>query len=97
MPARVHVALSALLAAVCCQLAAAQGSSVAALERATADRLVLGREGASKAASDATGAPARSLPASAPKTVAERKAETLEAMRKGQLVPAGHGSPAQVP
>jgi len=36
-------------------------------------------------------------PASAPlpKTVAERKAETLEALRKGERVPAGHGSPGQ--
>jgi hypothetical protein len=37
-----------------------------------------------------------STAASSVKTVAERKAETMDAARKGQLVPAGHGSPAQV-
>ena len=41
-------------------------------------------------------APAPPAAASSAKTVAERKAETIDAAKKGQLVPAGHGSPAQV-
>lgn len=95
MSRRLHVALSAVLGAFC-QLPSGQESGATPL-RGAGDQLAIAREGLPKAASDARSTPVRPLPASAPKTVAERKAETLEAMRKGQLVPAGHGSPAPGP
>jgi hypothetical protein len=93
---RLLIALSAVLGAFC-QLASGQEPAAATPPRSAGDQLAIAREGLPRAASDARSTPVRSLPASAPKTVAERKAETLEAMRKGQLVPAGHGSPAPGP
>ena len=96
MHRRLHLALSAVLGTFC-QLASGQESGAATSPRNAGDQLAIAREGLPRAASDARSTPVRALPASAPKTVAERKAETLEAMRKGQMVPAGHGSPAPGP
>jgi len=97
MPGWVRFSSLAVLGGLCCPLAVAQVSGVPAQDRAAADTLVAVRDGPARSASDAKSAPIRSSPASAPKTVAERKSETLEAMRKGQLVPAGHGSPVPSP
>jgi hypothetical protein len=93
---RLHIAFSAVLGTFC-QLASGQEPGATTPPRGAGDQLAIAREGLPKAASEPRGTPVRSLPASAPKTVAERKAETLEAMRKGQMVPAGHGSPAPAP
>ena len=91
----VQFSLLAVLGGVCCQPALAQASGAAPPNRAAAEALVVAKAQQAKNASDTSAAPLRSGAASAPKTVAERKSETLEAMRKGQLVPAGHGSPGQ--
>jgi hypothetical protein len=82
------------VASLCWQWAAAQASSPALPEPRRAEIVAASRGGPVVLAGGAPVAP--SAAASAGKTVAERKAETMEAARKGQLVPAGHGSPAQV-
>ena len=77
---------------LCWHSAAAQASSPASSEPKRSDTAA-----ASSPVALARGAAVVASPAaSVAKTVAERKAETMDAARKGQLVPAGHGSPAQV-
>jgi hypothetical protein len=72
--------------------AAAQASSPASSEPRRSDTAAAGGPVALARGATVIASPA----ASAVKTVAERKAETIDAARKGQLVPAGHGSPAQL-
>jgi hypothetical protein len=77
---------------LCWHPAAAQASSPASSEPMRSDTAA-----PSSPVALARGAPVTPSPAaSAVKTVAERKAETMDAARKGKLVPAGHGSPAQL-
>jgi hypothetical protein len=91
----VFVAALVLLGSICSQQAAAQASTPVAPEPKKAE-LLASRDVPLPSAGQ-VGAPAVRSAASAGKTVAERKAETLEAARKGQLVPAGHGSPGSSP
>ena len=79
------------LSSLCCHSAAAQGSHAVPPEPKRSDAGAASSPIALARAATVTPSPA----ASAVKTVAERKAETIEAAKKGQLVPAGHGSPAQ--
>ena len=97
MTTKIHVASTAVLGALVCLLATGQEPNGSASERGAAQPLAYAKESLPKPAAEAKVAPARSPPASAPKTVADRKAETLEAMRKREMVPAGHGSPAPAP
>jgi hypothetical protein len=97
MTTKIHSVSTAVLGALVCLLATGQESNGTASERGAAQPLAYAKESLAKPTAEAKVAPARSPPASAPKTVADRKAETLEAMRKRELVPAGHGSPAPVP
>jgi len=84
--------VSCAATALCWQLAAAQASSPVSPEQKRPET-VAANNGGLVALTD--GAPvAQSAAASSSKTVAERRAETIEATKKGQLVPAGHGSPA---
>lgn len=92
----VSLAVLAALASISWQWAAAQASSPVAQEAKKPELLVASKDGPVSAAGQG-GAVAVRPAASAGKTVAERKAETLEAARKGQLVPAGHGSPGSMP
>jgi hypothetical protein len=79
------------VSSLCCQSAAPQASSPVATEQKRTDNTAAnGPVGAARAAPVAP-----SPAASSSKTVAERKAETMDAVKKRQLVPAGHGSPAQ--
>jgi hypothetical protein len=84
-----------LAGSICSPAAAAQASTPVAPEPKKAE-LLASRTSPLPSAGQ-VGAPAVRSAASAGKTVAERKAETLEAARKGQLVPAGHGSPGSSP
>ena len=109
MTVKIHVASTAVLGALVCLLATGQESNGTASERGAAQPLAFAKESLPKPTSEAKPnaepkptseakvAPLRPPPASAPKTVADRKAETLEAMRKREMVPAGHGSPAPAP
>ena len=86
----VFVAALALLGLICGQRAAAQASSP--VSHPPKPELLATSKDAQPSPSQGA-APAVRAAASAGKTVAERQAETLEAVRKRQLVPAGHGSP----
>ena len=88
----VSVAALAVVGSVCWQLAVAQVSGPVVPEPKKPELVAAGKDGPLSSAGQG-GAPVVRAAASAGKTVAERKAETLEAARKGQLVPAGHGSP----
>ena len=91
----VSAAVLAVLASISWQWAAAQASSPV-VQEAKKPELLASKDGPPSSAGQGGAATVRPA-TSAGKTVAERKAETLEAARKGQLVPAGHGSPGSMP
>jgi len=93
----VGVATLAVLGTVWRQPAAAQASSPVAQEPRRAEMLVASKDGPPSPAGQGGAPAARPAATAASKTVAERKAQTLEAARRGQLVPAGHGSPTPSP
>ena len=88
----VCVAALTLLGLVCWQRAVAQASSPAAPAPKKPELLATSKDAQPSPAGQGGAPVVRPAASSAGKTVAERQAETLEAMRKGQLIPAGHGS-----